>query len=126
MAFERHADIRTMPEDEHLAGLQSGGEDDRTSCLRGGGRSPGGDLKDRRKISIEEAETFLPEGDVVHTFRISDDKKIVGSDWSKKRVIERFRTNGVEFSGENARGMNHGLASFDEAMGWLFVETRRE
>lgn len=79
----------------------------------------------QRPLTPEEAEEILPDGDTVHTFR-ADGNLLVGADWPKKRILERFRTHGVELSGENARKMNHGLASYDEAFGWLYIETRRE
>lgn len=80
-----------------------------------------GNKEIRKVLAVDDAETLLPEGDTVHTFRANG----VGADWSKERILQRIRTNGVELSGEYARKMNHGLCSFDEANGWLFIETRR-
>jgi hypothetical protein len=80
--------------------------------------------KPRRKITPEEAQELLPDGDVVHTFRAKD-TLLIGADWPKSRILERFKTHGVELSGDNARSMNHGLCSLDDT-GWLFIETRRE
>ena len=76
----------------------------------------------RKPISPEQAEELLPDGDVVHTFRI-DGANIVGRDWPKNKIIQRFKTHGVELSGELARNANHGLCSFDDT-GPLFIETR--
>lgn len=81
--------------------------------------------KERKKLTVEQAEALLPDGDVLHTFRQPRDGILVGADWEKSRIIERFKTNGVELAGFTARSMNHGLASFDEALGWLYVETRK-
>lgn len=80
--------------------------------------------KEPRKLTPEEAEKFLPEGDTIHTFR-ANGAVLLGADWSRERILDRFKTHGVELSGDNARNMNHGLASYDEANGWLFIETRR-
>ena len=77
-----------------------------------------------RKLTPEQAEELLPDGDVVHTFRDSG-AMLLGADWPKARILERFRTHGVELSGANARKANHGLVSKDDT-GPLFIETRRE
>lgn len=81
--------------------------------------------QERRKLTPQQAQELLPDGDTVHTFRISG-AVLVGADWAKSRIIQRFNTNGVELSGAFARKINHGIASFDEANGWLFIETRTE
>jgi hypothetical protein len=78
-----------------------------------------------KALTLEEAEKLLPEGDTVHTFRQGGLGLLVGADWSKTRILERFQTHGVGLSGDTARNMNHGLASFDDT-GWLFIETRRQ
>lgn len=77
-------------------------------------------MKERKKLDAAFAESLLPDGDTVHTFRESG----VGADWSRERILQRLQTHGVELSGDNARQCNHGLCSWDEAHGWLFIETR--
>lgn len=76
------------------------------------------------KLTPEVAEDLLPDGDTVHTFRQSG-MALIGADWPKQRILERFRTHGVELAGEGARSMNHGICSYDDT-GYLFIETRRE
>ncbi len=79
--------------------------------------------KQRKSLTPEEAEKLLPDGDTIHTFR--GGSMLVGADWSRTRILERIKTNGVELSGDLARSMNHGICSYDEANGWLYIETRR-
>lgn len=81
-------------------------------------------MKPRKKLTPEEAEALLPQDDLLHCFRI-EEGKLVGSQWTRKRIIERFKIYGAELSGDNARNANHGLIIPDE-LGGLFVETRRE
>lgn len=78
----------------------------------------------QKKLTPEQATDLLPDGDTVHTFRTKGDL-MVGADWPKERILERFKTHGVEIAGENARRINHGLCSKDDT-GWLFIENRRE
>lgn len=80
--------------------------------------------KERKQLTPEQAQELLPDGDTVHTFR-NGPGMLIGADWPKSRILDRFRTHGVELSGQNARTLNHGLVSTDDT-GPLFIETRRE
>jgi hypothetical protein len=80
--------------------------------------------KERKKLSLEQALELLPDADLIHTFR--NNGKPSGIHWPREAIVERFRTHGVEYAGDDARRHNHGLCSFDESSGWLFVETRKE
>ncbi len=77
------------------------------------------------KLTIEEIEEYLPDGPVIHTFRIKD-KMLLGADWTREMILERIRTHGVEIAMPNQKKANHGLASWDDDEGWLYIENRRE
>lgn len=79
---------------------------------------------DRVMVSFNDAVAMLPEGDSVHTFRDSG-RALIGADWSRQEIIDWLLTHQVELSGEQAVGMNHGLAGHDK-YGWLFIETKKE
>ena len=80
---------------------------------------------ERKVLTPEEAEELLPDGDSIHTFRQTYSGVMLGADWSRARILQRFKTHGVELSGDNARKANHGLVSTDD-VGELFIETRLE
>lgn len=87
--------------------------------------NPENEQKPRVQVPEEKAIDLLPEGDTIHTFRVAG-HNMIGADWSRERILDRIKTHGVEYSGDNARRLNHGLCSWDTAAGWLFIETRRE
>lgn len=78
--------------------------------------------KTAKSLNVEEAIRFLPEDNWVHVFdqNVQDE----GVQWPRKKVVEWFEKNGVEFSGDEARKANHGLCSPDGQGGWLFFQTR--
>lgn len=81
-------------------------------------------MKAQRKLSPEDAEKLLPEGEKIHYFSEIDGDFAEGR-MSRQKVLERFRHN-VELSGDVARGANHGVASYDDRnQAWYFFETRR-
>lgn len=79
----------------------------------------------RKQLTPQQAEELLPDTDVVHTFR-TNTGHLIGADWPRDKIVQRFRTNGVELSGESAARLGHGLCSIDEALGPLFIETRKQ
>lgn len=77
----------------------------------------------RQKISLQEAEAMLPEGDDIHTFRNSS-FMLIGADWRRKAILAAIKKHGVELSGPMATRMDHGLVLFDEN-GPLFIATKK-
>lgn len=81
------------------------------------------DNGDRKSLTLEQAETMLPDKRGIHTFRQAG-PVLIGTDWPRADVLELFRSYTPELSGENATRMGHGIAVQDNR-GWLFVETRK-
>ena len=78
-------------------------------------------MSEQEKMPLEEAKALLPKGSKVHTFRNSS-FMLIGTDWSKARVISAMKKFGVGLSGPQATAMNHGLVLIDDT-GPLFIET---
>ena len=80
-------------------------------------------------ISEEEAIDLLPEGESVHTF-MNAPFVLIGADWERDEVIQKIKNSGrKEIAGDGARGLNHGLALWNDGdcqMDVLFVETDME
>lgn len=81
---------------------------------------------DKVKITAEQLETILKDGDTVHTFRNSVNM-LIGADWSKTDLLATAKEHEstLELTGTMARGMEHGAALFDKT-GPLFIETDEE
>lgn len=79
-------------------------------------------MVDQKKLTVEQAERLLPDTPVIHTFR-ENGGYLLGADWTREQILERFRTHGVELSGENAMKIQHGLAS-EDVQGWLYIQMR--
>lgn len=89
---------------------------------------------------MEEEKTFLTveqfasvikikkdeDGEFVHTFRNSANM-LIGADWSKEKLLEKAAefSKTIELTGEQARGIKHGVVFEDDA-GYVFVETDEE
>lgn len=81
----------------------------------------------RKFITVEEAINLLPDSDYVHTF-FNVPFGLLGADWSREDVIDKFKTSDkIELTGEQARGLGHGLAVYNndtkKQSEILFVET---
>jgi len=74
-------------------------------------------------ISMESAIEFLPEGNIVHTYRQSG-PMIIGCDHDKAGLIEDIqKAEEILITGEHAQNMRHGLVIHDDN-GPLFIETK--
>jgi len=82
-------------------------------------------VEEKEFISYEKAIEMLPEKDNVHTFREGKGPFIVGADWSKEKLLDHMKQfqDTLEFTGETARKMNHGIALRDN-ISILFIETK--
>ena len=69
------------------------------------------DSNKRVFLSYEEAEAMLPDGDTIHTFA-GGGMMLIGADWSRKDVLELFKTGKPELAGDMATSMGHGLVAF--------------
>lgn len=80
-------------------------------------------------LTTQQATELLPEGEQVHTF-VSSPMALVGADWDRDEVIDKIRRSDYrEITGSTARGLNHGLAVYNQdatEMDVLFVETDME
>lgn len=82
-------------------------------------------------LTPEEAVSILPNDEYVHTF-YNNAFCLVGADWNKKEIIEKLNEPNVfiELTGEQARGMNHGMCVYSKAAKFqdqiLFIETDEE
>ncbi|MBR6987526.1 MAG: hypothetical protein IKH82_05600 [Clostridiales bacterium] len=81
----------------------------------------------RKFITVDEAINLLPEGDYIHTF-FNMPFGLLGADWSREDVIDTLKTSDkIELTGEQARGLGHGLAAYNNDIKKqseiLFVET---
>ena len=81
----------------------------------------------RRFITAEEAVTLLPDSDNIHTF-IQTPVALLGAEWSREYIIDKLKTSDkIELAGEEARGLGHGLAFYNNDAKNLsevsFVET---
>lgn len=81
----------------------------------------------RKFITVEEAVDLLPKGDYIHTF-FNMPFGLLGADWNREDVIDTLKTSDkIELTGEQARGLGHGLAVYNndtkKQSEILFVET---
>ena len=76
---------------------------------------------ERVVLSPEVAESMLPEGERIHTFR-SSPIALIGCDWDREEILKAFQTRKPELSGEQATAMGHGIVFFDDH-GAVFVAT---
>lgn len=81
----------------------------------------------RKFIAVDEAINLLPDGDYIHTFS-NLPFGLLGVDCSREDVIDKFKTSDkIELTGEQARGLGHGLAAYNNDIKKqseiLFVET---
>lgn len=82
---------------------------------------------DKRKITVEEAISLLPEEGDIHTF-YQMGNSIVGADWEREEVIRLLRERDtIEISGECARSLDHGIAAYNSDAKWqseiTFIQT---
>ena len=77
-------------------------------------------------LTTQQAIELLPEGEQVHTF-INSPLALVGADWDRDEVIDKIqRSDYREIAGSVSRGLNHGLAVYNQSatqMDVLFVAT---
>lgn len=78
---------------------------------------------ERVPVPLAEAIAMLPEGEKVHTFRLSG-FVLIGADWDRADLIAEMERHGVELSGPRAAAAGHGLVLFDPDP--LFIEARGE
>ncbi len=74
-------------------------------------------------ITAEEAESLLPAGKDIHTFRNAS-FGLIGCDWSREKLIlalHQAGEDGIQLAGEMAARMKHGLVINHD--GALFIET---
>lgn len=79
--------------------------------------------EERKKLTLEEAQELLPEGDAIHTF-LQTGNMLIGAGWSRHMVIDAIKEHGIELSGEQATKMNHGLVLWDGKRN-VFIQTRK-
>lgn len=78
-------------------------------------------------LTKEQAISILPDGDSIHTF-YNPGFGLVGADWSREELLDELGKRAVrELTGPSARGMGHGLCTYDKTAKKqseiLFIET---
>lgn len=87
--------------------------------------------EDKILLTVEQATSMLPDGDMVHTFR-SGPGIALGADWERKSLIATIEKSPQrELGGEFCQGMKHGLVvwTVDEDDGRkepLFVQCKKD
>jgi hypothetical protein len=78
-------------------------------------------------LTYDEAVARLPRGERIHTF-VQAGPMLIGADWDREQVLALFRANedAIHESGEQAQGMNHGIAVLDAERDGrpVFIETK--
>lgn len=81
----------------------------------------------KKYITKEQAMYILPDGDSVHTF-INSGIGLCGAAWDRESILEKIQKSDIlELTGGIAKGMGHGLCSYNKdtvKLGdVLFIET---
>ncbi len=77
---------------------------------------------ERVKLSPEELDAMMPEGEQVHTF-MQGGFTLIGADWDRASILKAAKENGAELSGEQATAMKHGAVTWKEDGSPVFIET---
>lgn len=77
-------------------------------------------------LTVEQAESVLPDGDSIHTF-FNPGFGLIGADWSRENIRNRLLlANRIEICGDNAKRMGHGICAYNDGCARdsvLFIET---
>lgn len=77
---------------------------------------------ERVVLTTEQALSMLGDGEGIHTFRSLPPGILVGSDWTRKNILDAIEDSECELGGPMCQAMNHGLIVHVD--GPLFVECR--
>lgn len=75
------------------------------------------------KITPEELDALMPEGDQVHTY-IQAGFTLIGGDWERASILKKAKEYGAELAGEHAAAMGHGAAFYRKDGSPVFVATK--
>lgn len=75
------------------------------------------------KLTPEELDALMPEGDMVHTFMNPTASMLIGADWKRSKILEAAKKR-CELSGEQATAMKHGAVIWNEDNQPVFIETK--
>ena len=65
-------------------------------------------------LTVEQAESVLPDGDSIHTF-FNPGFGLIGADWSRENIRNRLLlANRIEICGDNAKRMGHGICAYND------------
>ena len=67
-------------------------------------------MKQRKKLTQEEFEVILIEGDRIHVI-IQEGDSIYEAQWPRAKVMKRFEEIGAELSSDESRAAGHGIVS---------------
>ena len=77
-------------------------------------------------LTVEQAESVLPDGDSIHT-SFNPGFGLIGADWSRENIRNRLLlANRIEICGDNAKRMGHGICAYNDGCAHnsvLFIET---
>lgn len=84
---------------------------------------------ERLYLTAEQAISILPDRESTHTF-YNPSFGLFGADWEREELEDKIRNSDFrEVTGEQAKGMKHGLAIYNQTSKQgdiLFVETDME
>jgi hypothetical protein len=78
-------------------------------------------MSDRVKLTAEELDAMMPEGEYVHTL-MGGGFAVVGCDRKRSELLEYAAKGQAELAGATAKSMGHGAAVSTED-GFVFVAT---
>ena len=81
---------------------------------------------DKIILTAEQAESLLPDGDEIHTFRNPNAAMLIGADWGRDELLKVIQASQCEIGGEQCRNSGHGLVVWTDKNNPLFVETRKD
>jgi len=77
---------------------------------------------ERVKLSPEDLDKMMPEGDQVHTY-MQGGFTLIGADLDRLEVLKAATEYGCELSGDQATAMKHGAVTWTEDGSPVFIET---
>jgi len=81
-----------------------------------------GDIDEAVKLSPEDLDKMMPEGDQVHTY-MQGGFTLIGADLDRLEVLKAATEYGCELSGVQATAMKHGAVTWTEDGSPVFIET---
>lgn len=81
--------------------------------------------EERVKLTPEQLDAIMAEGEQVHTFMQSKCGILLGADWDRSEILKAATQRGAELSGKAATKAKHGAVVWHEDGTPVFVETKQ-